>query len=109
MVSLQALLAVFGKELADDFTSRRFLILFPLVFLAGAAAAYVAAQSLKPVYGEEVEAVRFAFLKLFTVSGGALPSFSDFIASLVPIVGIALGFDAINSEKNSGTMSRLTK
>jgi ABC-2 type transport system permease protein len=106
---MQALVAVFWKELADDFTSRRFLILFPLVFLAAASAAYVAAQGLKPVYGGEgeVQAVRFVFLKLFTISSGALPSFREFIASLIPIVGIALGFDAINSENNSGTMSRL--
>jgi ABC-2 type transport system permease protein len=104
---MQALMAVFWKELADDFTSRRFLMLFPLVLLAGASASYVAAQGLKPIYGEEVETVRFVFLKLFTVSSGALPSFCEFVASLIPIVGIALGFDAINSEKNSGTMSRL--
>ena len=52
---MKALMAVFWKELADDFTSRRFLILFPLVFLAAATAAYVAAQGLKPVYGSEEE------------------------------------------------------
>ena len=73
---MKALMAVFWKELADDFTSRRFLILFPLVFLAAVSAAYVAAQGLKPVYGseEEVEVIRFVFLKVFTVSSGALPS-----------------------------------
>lgn len=83
--------------------------MFPLVFMAVASAAYVAAQGLKPVYGgeEELEIIRFVFLKIFTISSGALPSFHEFIASLIPIVGIALGFDAINSEKNTGTMSRL--
>ncbi|OGO23798.1 MAG: hypothetical protein A2144_09075 [Chloroflexi bacterium RBG_16_50_9] len=101
-------MAVFWKELADDFTSRRLLILFPLVFLAAVSATYVASQGLRPTYGEEeVETIRFVFLKLFTISSGALPSFSEFIASLIPIVGIALGFDAINSEKNTGTMSRI--
>lgn len=106
---MQALMAVFWKELADDFTSKRFLILFPLVFLAAASSAYVAAQGMKPVFGAETEpeTLHFVFLNLFTVSSGALPSFREFIASLAPIVGIALGFDAINSEKNRGTMSRL--
>jgi len=28
-------------------------------------------------------------------------------AFLIPVIGIALGFDAINSEKNNGTLSRL--
>jgi ABC-2 type transport system permease protein len=106
---MKALMAVFWKELADDFTSKRFLILFPLVFLAAVSAAYVAAQGLKPVYGteEEIELMRFVFLKVFTVSSGAMPSFREFVASLIPIVAIALGFDAINSEKSTGTMSRL--
>jgi ABC-2 type transport system permease protein len=104
---MKALVAVFWKELADDFTSRRFLILFPLVLLATASSAYVATQSLKPVYEAEIKTVQFVFLKVFTTSSGALPSCQEFIASLIPIVGIALGFDAINSERNSGTMSQL--
>ncbi len=104
---MKALVAVFWKELADDFTSKRFLILFPLVLLATASSAYVATQGLRPTYGTEVPAVQFAFLKVFTFSNGTLPSCREFIASLIPIVGIALGFDAINSEKNAGTMSRL--
>jgi ABC-2 type transport system permease protein len=104
---MKALVAVFWKELADDFTSRRFLILFPLVLLATASAAYVAIQGLKPTYGEDAQITRFVFLKIFTFSNGTLPSCQEFIASLIPIVGIALGFDAINSEKNTGTISQL--
>ena len=55
---MKALMAVFWKELADDFTSRRFLIIFPLVFMASVSAAYVAAQGLKPVFGSEEEVVQ---------------------------------------------------
>jgi len=98
------LITVFKKELADDFTSWRFIILFTMVLLAGVLATYVAAGSIR---GEVSGTSRFVFLALFTTSGGALPSFLSFIILFIPIVGIALGFDAINSEKNNGTLSRL--
>lgn len=100
---MSGLITVFWKELADDFTSKRFIILFALVLLAGVFAIYVAAETIT----QEVVETKFVFLKLFTTSGETLPSFLTFIIFFVPVVGIALGFDAINSEKNSGTMSRL--
>ena len=100
---MQGLITVFEKELADDFTSKRFMILFALILLAGLFAIYVAAQTIKEVAPE----AQFVFLKLFTTSGEGLPSFLTFIVFFVPIVSIALGFDAINNERNSGTMSRL--
>ncbi len=53
-----------------------------------------------------IRTVRF-FLKLFTVSDGTLPSFTVFVSFLGPLLGIALGFDAINSEQNKGTLSRI--
>jgi ABC-2 type transport system permease protein len=49
----------------------------------------------------------FFFLKLFTISDGTLPSFFVFISFLGPLLGISLGFDAINSEHNNGTLSHL--
>ncbi len=100
---MQGLMTVFQKELADHFTSWRFIILFALVFIAGIFATYVAAASIR----ETVADTQFVFLRLFPTSTGTLPSFLEFIVFLVPIVGIILGFDAINSEKNSGTLSRL--
>src|SRR5699024_9527646 len=36
-----------------------------------------------------------------------LPSFVTFVTFLGPLLGIALGFDAINSERNKGTLTRL--
>ena len=45
-------------------------------------------------------------MKLFTLSDGACP-LAVFIGFLGPLLGIALGFDAINSEQNKGTLSRL--
>ena len=49
----------------------------------------------------------FFFLKLFTITDGDLPSFFVFISFLGPLLGISLGFDAVNSEHNKGTLSRI--
>ncbi len=105
---MRGLMTVFRKELADDFTSWRFLILFALVFLAGVFTLYVDGQNI----GREVTGTtQFIFLKLYTTSDQTLPGILQFLnlvaVFFVPIVGIALGFDAINEERNSGTMSRL--
>ena len=97
-------MTVFRKELADHFTSWRVMILFVVVLLAGVFAIYVAAGNIR---GSVTGISHFVFLRLFTTSGEAMPSFLTFIVFFVPVVGIALGFDAINSEKNSGTLSRI--
>ena len=47
------------------------------------------------------------FLLLFTTSGDSIYSFATFIGFLGPIVGIMLGFDAINEEVAQGTLNRL--
>jgi ABC-2 type transport system permease protein len=49
----------------------------------------------------------FAFLKLFTATDKTLPPFHVFIGFLGPLLGISLGFDAINSELNNGTLVRI--
>ena len=97
------LMTVFKKELADHLTSWRFIILFAIVFAVGVLAIYIDAQYIRA----EVVETRFVFLQLYTTSGQALPLFIFFMAFFMPIVGITLGFDAINSEHNSGTLSRL--
>jgi ABC-2 type transport system permease protein len=102
---MSGLTAVFWKELADHFTSKRFIILFLLVYLAGIATIYVAAQTIRTGVTETTE---FVFLRLFILSGENLPfSFPFFLSLFIPIVGIALGFDAINSERNNGNLSRV--
>jgi len=100
---MSGLITVFWKELADDFTKWRFIILFALVLAVGVFAIYMDAQYITTAVTE----TRFVFLQLYTTSGQALPLFIFFLVFFLPIVGIALGFDAINSERNSGTMSRL--
>lgn len=96
--------AVFRKELADHLNSKRFIILFALAFLAAISTIYVAFQNIRSVVTPDTE---FIFLKLFTTSGETLPSFIFFISLFIAIVGIALGFDAVNSERTSGNLSRL--
>ena len=96
--------AVFRKELADYLSSKRFGILFILILLAAVFAVYLAIQNIRGVVTPTTE---FVFLKIFVASGKTLPSFLFFISLFIPIVGIAFGFDAINSERTSGNLSRL--
>jgi ABC-2 type transport system permease protein len=96
--------AVFRKELADHFNSRRFVILFMLAFLAAIFAIYIATQNIR---SEVTSSTEFIFLKIFTTSGENLPSFLFFMSLFIPIIGIALGFDAISSERASDNLSRL--
>ena len=102
---MSGLIEIFWKELADNFNSKRFVILFLLVYLAGIATIYIAAQNIR---GSVDENTRYVFLNLFVVSGSNLPfSFPLFMSIFIPIIGIALGFDAVNSERTSGNLSRL--
>ena len=49
----------------------------------------------------------YVFLSMYTSSGSSIPSFASFLAYLSPLVGLALGFDAINRERSQGTLTRL--
>lgn len=100
---MRGIMTIYNKELADHFTSWRFMILFAMVFIVGIIAIYFDAQFIR----QTVTSTRFVFLQLYTTSGQSLPLFILFIVFFVPIVGIVLGFDAINSERNNGTLSRL--
>ncbi|MDD5398282.1 MAG: ABC transporter permease subunit [Dehalococcoidia bacterium] len=102
---MNGLLEILRKELADSFNSKRFIILFLLVYLAGIATIYIAAQNIRAAVGDSTSNI---FLSLFVVSGSDLPfSFPLFMSIFIPIIGIALGFDAINSERIGGNLSRV--
>jgi len=95
--------AILRKELADYVTSVRFVILFLLAIFASAAGLVAASQGIRGASLPE----GFVFLGLFTTSGNVIPSLTYLVALIVPIIGITLGFDAINSERSGGTLSRV--
>jgi len=101
---MKGIFTVYRKELTDYFSSKKFIILLGLVYLAGLSSVYVSLQNIRTAASALDKNV---FLKLFTTGGDALPSFMIFISFFIPIIGIVFGFDAINSEKNSGNLSRL--
>ena len=94
------------KEVMDHVNSWRFMILLTLMFLTTIASLYTAMSSLQSAIAEDTK-TSFVFLKLFTATDGTLPPFITFVSLLGPIIGIALGFDAVNSERSRGTLSRL--
>jgi ABC-2 type transport system permease protein len=91
------------KELSDHLTSTRMRVLEWLVVLVAMAALYGAIQQIKDTTAEDP----FLFLRLFTTSRDPLPSFVSFLSFLVPLMAIGLGFDAVNSEHNRRTLSRI--
>ena len=95
--------AILRKELADYFTSIRFIVLFLLILFASAAGLRAASEGIRGANLPE----GFVFLGLFTTSGAVIPSLTYLVGLIVPIIGIALGFDAINSERTGGTLSRV--
>ena len=98
---------IVNKEIRDHVRSWRFIILLAIITLTCLGALYTSLTSMhEAVKSGDVEDT-FFFLKLFTVSDGTLPSFVLFINFLGPLLGIALGFDAMNSELNKGTLCRI--
>ena len=75
------------KEVADHVRSWRFLILIGIIALTCMGSLYTA---------------------LTNIGAAIKPNDPDgFVSFLGPLLGIALGFDAINSEQNKGTLSRI--
>lgn len=101
-------IALYRKELRDYFRSKRFLIVLLIIAAVGIASVYSATQGFQELINENKYGdTQFMFLNLFLLSGNSIPSFGTFIAFLGPIVGLALGFDAINGERSRRTLSRL--
>lgn len=99
--------AIVYKEIADHVRSWRFIILVAIIALTCFGSSFVALTGLSKAAKSISADDAFFFLKLFTVSDGSLPAFFVFIGFLGPLLGLGMGFDAINSEHNRGTLSRL--
>jgi len=96
---------VFRKELADHFSSARFLILFCLVVCVAVLITNTVSLNINRELSGGAK-FRYFFLMLFTTSGRFF-SLTQFIAFFGPLVGIIMGFDAINKERNGGTLAKL--
>jgi ABC-2 type transport system permease protein len=98
---------IVNKEISDHVRSWRFVILIAIILLTCLGSMYTALSGIgKAVKPNDPEGT-FFFLKLFTISDGSLPSFIAFIGFLGPLLGISMGFDAVNSEQNNRTLSRI--
>jgi ABC-2 type transport system permease protein len=95
--------AVVAKEMADHLTSARMRILELLILLTAFGTVYAALQEVRTTIGQDP----FLFLRLFTTARDPLPAFVGFLGFLVPLMAIALAFDAINGEFNQRTLSRV--
>ncbi len=99
--------AIVRKELADYFSSMRFFVLLVLTLIITFLAVFQAFQTIKP--GADTE---FVFLKLFSsqLEGNFswLINYANLLAMFfIPILGLTLGISTVNSERSSGTLSRL--
>ena len=102
---MHGIFTIYRKEMEDHFSSMRFLLITALIVMVGVIIASMVGMSMQ----EELKGVAkpdFVFLLLFT-STGKLFSFVQFIGLLGPLIGIILGFDAINRERTGRTLSKL--
>jgi ABC-2 type transport system permease protein len=94
---------VIAKEASDHLTSVRMRLMEVLVILTGLGAIYAATQSIRSTVSQDP----FLFLNLMSLGQAPLPSFLAILGFLVPLVAIALGFDAVNGEFSRRTMARI--
>ncbi|HIE18947.1 TPA: ABC transporter permease [Candidatus Bathyarchaeota archaeon] len=87
------------KELADHLGSKRYIVLFALILVLSTLSAYQGAEYIKnnPQAG---------FIAVFSGAQFGF-SFTSLMVFFGPIIGLSLGFDAINKERTSGSLSML--
>lgn len=89
----------------DHFSSIRFLLISALIVMVGVIITSMVGMAIQ----EELKGMAkptLIFLLLFTATG-KLFSFVQFIGFFGPLIGIILGFDAINRERVSRTLTKL--
>jgi len=92
-------MTVCRKELADHLGSKRYIVLFALILVLSTMSAYQGAEYIRnnPQAG---------FMAIFSGARYGFP-FTSLMVFFGPIIGLALGFDAINKERTSGSLSVL--
>ena len=102
---MRGIFVIFKKEMEDHFSSMRFLLISALIVMVGVIITSMVGMAIQ----EELKGMAkptLIFLLLFTATG-KLFSFVQFIGFFGPLIGIILGFDAINRERVSRTLSKL--
>ncbi|SMG49801.1 ABC transporter permease [Arenibacter troitsensis] len=99
--------AMVQKEISDHFRNWRFIILFAIISMACMGTLFATLADGMKAIAADSSGNSFFFLNLFTKSNGTLPPFFGFVGFLGPLFGISLGFDAISSEQQRGTLSRI--
>jgi ABC-2 type transport system permease protein len=97
-----------AKELADHLESIRFIVLLLVVGVAAVVPMYFTSTAISSS-APQLAGQPALFLWLFARGSQDVNGITTvaFAAMFVPLVGIAFGFDAINSERSQGTLSRL--
>src|SRR5690606_4217643 len=96
------------KEVGDHIRSWRFIVMLILIVLTCLGTMSVSLSNIRDAVGNVQDPDRvFVYLKLLTTSDATLPTCHTFISFLGPLLGIALGFDAVNAGYNNGTLIRL--
>jgi len=97
-----------AKELADHLESVRFVVLLVVIGVAAIVPMYFISTDISNA-APDLAGSPALFLALFVVGSQSVGGVTTvaFAALLVPLVGIAFGFDGINSERSQGTLSRL--
>jgi ABC-2 type transport system permease protein len=94
---------IFIKELSDNLGSKRFWLLFFIIYALGLFMTYGAVQNL----GLQRTLGEYVFLQLFVIGAQGLPSFLWVVIYLAPLLGFIFTFDTINREISSGTLGNV--
>jgi ABC-2 type transport system permease protein len=97
-----------AKELADHIASWRFFVLLLVIGALSLLPVVFTSSDINSV-AQQASGDPRVFLALFTLGSQSFGGFAmvQLVLLLVPLVGIAFGFDGVNSERSQGTLSRL--
>jgi ABC-2 type transport system permease protein len=97
-----------AKEFSDHVSSVRFIVLLVVITIAAVIPMVFVSNDITSS-APQLSGQPALFMALFVAGSQSLGGMTTvgFAALLVPLVGIAFGFDGINSERSQGTLSRL--